>query len=162
MQLYKQTSEVSRFNAGASPPGFIAFVSVGNGNHWYHCRRSSLIADSHGYRFPTKRGDTNWYRPPQIRYGAHVASQRCTILRSGKAIILCRNTQLMATPKTQIVLDMGYTLAYPARRLNPGSVQTAARPETQAISAQTAARPGRIHPLLRRSGSIPDSGRSPG
>ena len=24
--------------------------------------------------------------------------------------ILCRNTQLMATPKTQIVLDMGYTL----------------------------------------------------
>ena len=60
--------------------------------------------------YPTKRGDTNWYRPPQTRYGAHVASQRCIILRSGKAIILCRNTQLMATPKTQIVLDMGYTL----------------------------------------------------
>ena len=62
--------------------------------------------------YPTKRGDTNWYRPPQTRYGAHVASQRCTILRSGKAIILCRNTQLMATPKTQIVLDMGYTLSW--------------------------------------------------
>ena len=59
---------------------------------------------------PSKRGDTNWYRPPQTRYGAHVASQRCTILRSGKAIILSRNAQLMATPKTQIVLDMGYTL----------------------------------------------------
>ena len=27
----------------------------------------------------------------------------------GKAIILSRNTQLMAAPKTQIVLDMGYT-----------------------------------------------------
>ena len=62
--------------------------------------------------YPTKRGDTNWYRPPQTRYGAHVASQRCTILRSGKAIILCRNTQLMATQKTQIVLDMGYTLSW--------------------------------------------------
>ena len=59
---------------------------------------------------PSKRGDTNWYRPPQTRYGAHVASQRFTILRSGKAIILSRNAQLMATPKTQIVLDMGYTL----------------------------------------------------
>ena len=59
---------------------------------------------------PSKRGDTNWYRPPKTRYGAHVASQRCTILRSGKAIILSQNAQLMATPKTQIVLDMGYTL----------------------------------------------------
>ena len=59
---------------------------------------------------PSQKDDTDWYRPSQTRYGAHVASQRCTILRSGKALILCRFTQLMATPKTQIVLDMGYTL----------------------------------------------------
>jgi hypothetical protein len=34
----------------------------------------------------------------------------------GKAIILSRNTQLMATPKTQIVLDMGYTLVAPSQK----------------------------------------------
>ena len=48
--------------------------------------------------------------PSQNRYGAHVASQRCTILRDGKAIILSWNAQLMSTLKTHIVLDMGYTL----------------------------------------------------
>ena len=113
MLLYRPTPLLSKPNAGALPPaplGFTAFVSVGNGNHWYHCRQPWLVVAPKDYRFPTKRGDTNWYRPPQTRYGAHVASQRCTILRSGKAIILCWNTQLMATPKTQIVLDMGYTL----------------------------------------------------
>lgn len=27
-----------------------------------------------------ERNDTGWYRPSQTRHGAHVASQRCTIL----------------------------------------------------------------------------------
>ena len=50
--------------------------------------------------------------PTYTAYTELAHSQRCTIFRSGKAIILCRNTQLMATPKTKSVLDMGYTLIW--------------------------------------------------
>ena len=42
---------------------------------------TSLILPAEG-----KRSDAVWRRPLQTRYGAHVASQRCTILRSGKAL----------------------------------------------------------------------------
>ena len=79
-----------------------------NDNADYSPRETSILLESIK-AFPDAQ---RRYRPPQTRYGAHVASQRCTILRSGKAIILCQNTQLMATPKTQIVLDMGYTLPF--------------------------------------------------
>jgi hypothetical protein len=54
MLLYKQTPVVSRLNAGASPPGFIAFVSVGNGNHWYHCRQPWLAVAPKDSRFQLK------------------------------------------------------------------------------------------------------------
>ena len=92
------TPGIYRFGFRRGPP---------TGIQRYPCLAAFFIQSIISHR---KRGDAVWFRPSQTRYGAHVASQRCTILRSGKAIILCRNTQLMATPKTQIVLDMGYTL----------------------------------------------------
>ena len=92
------TPGIYRFGFRRGPP---------TGIQRYPCLAAVFIQSIISHR---KRGDAVWFRPSQTRYGAHVASQRCTILRSGKAIILCRNTQLMATPKTQIVLDMGYTL----------------------------------------------------
>ena len=92
------TPGIYRFGFRRGPP---------TGIQRYPCLAAFFIQSIISHR---KRGDAVWFRPSQTRYGAHVASQRCTILRSGKAIILCQFSQLKATQKTLCVLDMGYTL----------------------------------------------------
>ena len=47
--------------------------------------------------------------PSGTRYGAHVAPQRCTILRNGKAVISYHIRGVFYPLKFKIVLDMGYT-----------------------------------------------------
>ena len=46
----------------------------------------------------------------QTRYGAHVAPQRCTILRIGKAYASYHTGACLSPLKIKVVLDMGYTL----------------------------------------------------
>ena len=50
--------------------------------------------------------------PSGTRYGAHVAPQRCTILRNGKAVISYHIRGVFYPLKFKIVLDMGYTSDY--------------------------------------------------
>ena len=47
--------------------------------------------------------------PSGTHYGAHVAPQRCTILRNGKAVISYHIRGAFYPLKFKIVLDMGYT-----------------------------------------------------
>ena len=56
--------------------------------------------------------------PLQTRYGAHVAPQRCTIPRTGKAIPLYHICKKNASTKNQVVRNIGYILGVLVRNRN--------------------------------------------
>ena len=57
--------------------------------------------------------------PSGTRHGAHVAPQRCTILRSGKAVTSYHIRGLFYPLKFKIVLDLGYTSEFGTKANRP-------------------------------------------